>query len=130
MTVAALSTIEQTASAATVSDLSGITVVTVFALLLGILSHVLKQLITARRNKAGVSLNSYVTENWPESALAMIFALVLYLALPEIAQAFPDLLKPLGIGEKQTVFSSFMVGYLANSLSDFIGGRAKTIGGS
>jgi hypothetical protein len=110
--------------------MNGITFITVLALLCGVAAHVLKQLIAARRNQAGLNMRSYCLTHWPEGVLALVSAAVLYLGLPEIAAMFPDLSKALGVGSEQSVLSSFVVGYMANSLADFLGGRARSIAGA
>ncbi len=108
---------------------NGVTFLTAFALLCGVAAHILKQLITARRNRAGVTARDYLVVHWPETLLATISAAVLYLGLPEIAVLFPDLSSSLGVGTRQSVLSSFVVGFMANSIADFLGGRARTISG-
>lgn len=109
--------------------MNGITWLTAFALVCGLVAHALKQLIVARRNTADLSVSNYALTHWPETMLAVVSAIVLYLGLPEIAAMFPDLAAALGIGGSQSVLSSFVVGYMANSLADFLGGRARSISG-
>lgn len=109
--------------------MTGVTAFTFLAMILGLLAHSLKQLIAARRNTAGLNLNAYVLEHWPETLLASISAVVMWLGLPEIASLFPDLARALGVSDSQTILSSFVVGFMSNSLADFLGGRARAIGG-
>ncbi len=109
--------------------MNGVTLWTLFAMLCGLLAHSLKQLIAARRNAAGLTARAYVTDHWPETLLATVSAVVLWLGLPEIAAMFPDLARALGVSDQQTVLSSFVVGFMANSLADFLGGRARALGG-
>lgn len=110
--------------------MTGITTLTVLALVLGLAAHSLKQLIAARRNAADLTVRAYFFGHWPEGLLATISAVVLYLGLPELAAMFPDLAGSLGVNGSQTVLSSFVVGYMANSLADFLGGRARSIAGA
>lgn len=109
--------------------MTGITLITVLALLCGFLAHVLKQLIAARLNQATMTLRDYFIAHWPETVFALIFALIGYLAIPELSVTAPDFAKTIGLGEKQTVLSSAIVGFMSNSLADFVGGRARSIGG-
>ena len=107
----------------------GVTLITFFSMLGGLLVHSMKQLIAARRNDAGLGVTKYVGEHWPETVVATVSSVVLWLGIPEIAAQFPDLATVLGVADKQTVLSSFVVGYMANSLADFLGGRARAVGG-
>jgi hypothetical protein len=109
--------------------IEGVTYITFASMLCGLLAHSLKQLIAAKRNKAGLKIIDYYVENLPETLLATVSALVLWFGLPEIAELFPDLARVLGVTDRQTVLSSFVVGFMANSLADFLGGRARSIGG-
>lgn len=109
--------------------MNGITWLTALALVCGLASHSLKQIIAARRNQANLDLKTYYVGHWPEGLLATISAVVLYIGLPEIAAMFPDLASALGVGAQQSVLSSFVVGFMANSLADFLGGRARSIAG-
>lgn len=109
--------------------MNGLTWLTAFALVCGLVAHALKQIIIARRVSADMSVRQYAVQHWPESLLAVVSAVVLYLGLPEIAATFPDLSSALGVGKSQSVLSSFVVGYMANSLADFLGGRARSIAG-
>ena len=110
--------------------MNGITWITVLSLFCGLLAHGLKQLITAKRSQSDISVRNYAVVHWPESLLSVVSASVLYLGLPEIASIFPDLSSTLGVGKSQSVLSSFVVGYMANSLADFLGGRARSITGA
>lgn len=110
-------------------ETTGITLTTVLAVVCGLLVHILKQLITARRAQASLSLRGYILNHWPESLLSLLCALVLFLAIPELAALFPDFAKPLGLEQRQTIISSFVAGFMGNSIADFIGGRAKAIAG-
>lgn len=96
---------------------------TVIALLLGILAHALKQIVTARRMGTYRGLYCYVVDSWPETLLAVVCSLGLYLALPEIAVLFPDLAATLGIPPVPTLIGSFFAGFVGNSLADVLGGR-------
>lgn len=111
-------------------NLIGITFVTLLAMLCGVLIHVLKQLIAARRTQAGLTLRCYVFDHWPESLLSLLCSFVLYLAIPEIATLFPDFAKSVGITAQQTILSSFAAGFIGNSLADFLGNRVKSIAGA
>jgi preprotein translocase subunit SecY len=108
----------------------GLSLLTFASMVMGLLAHSMKQLIASKRNQAGVSIVQYYTDNLPETILATISAVVLWLGLPELAQLFPDLAKVLGVTDRQTVLSSFVVGFMANSLADFLGGRARAIAGT
>lgn len=93
------------------------------ALLLGILAHVLKQLVGARRAGGYVSLQCYFLSSWPETLLAVCCSLGLWLALPELPHFFPDLAPKLGFSGQQTALGSFLCGFVGNSLADILGGR-------
>ena len=109
------------------SSHEGITAVTVLCLLLGMAAHGLKQLIAARRVKADITVREYVFAHWPETALSCVLSIGFYLALPEGAAVFPDIASMVGLGPKQTPLSSLVVGFVANSLADLIGGRASAL---
>jgi hypothetical protein len=102
---------------------------TVIALLLGIAAHALKQIIGARRAGTYVSLREYFLQSWAETALAVVCALAMYLAYPEIPVLFPALAAALGIGTTQTAFGAFLCGFVGNSLADILGGRLVRIAG-
>lgn len=110
-------------------NLIGITFITLLAMLCGVLVHVLKQLIAARRAQTGLTLRAYVFDHWPETLLSLLCSFVLYLAIPEIAALFPDFAKSIGIADKQSIISSFAAGFIGNSLADFLGNRVKAIAG-
>lgn len=109
---------------------TGVTVVTVFALVCGLLVHGLKQYVQAKRNKAGITFRSYIMENGAETAIAVICSVVLYLGLPELAELMPDIAKYIGVGPKQRIFDSFVCGFIGNSLADLLGKRAQKIAGA
>jgi hypothetical protein len=107
----------------------GITLITALALLCGFLVHSLTQLITARRNAVDITVQQYFIGHWPETLLAAICAIVLYLGMPELATLFPDFAKSIGATGQQTVLSSFAAGFFGNWLSNFLGARARSIAG-
>lgn len=109
--------------------MTGITFVTVFALIAGLLVHGLTQLITARRAQVDVTLRKYFLDHWPETTLAIICAIVMYAALPELATRFPDLAGQVGFGKERTVLSSFLCGFVGNWFANFLGGRARSLTG-
>jgi len=110
-------------------ETTGVTLITLLALLLGLLALSLVQLIAARRNKTGLRVADYVIVHWPETLLGTVCALVMWLGMPEIAATFPDLARLLGISAQQSILSSFIVGFMSNAVADFLGGRARAIGG-
>lgn len=110
--------------------MTGITLWTFLALTCGLVAHALKQYIASRRLGAPVSTRQYWIEHWPETTLAVICAVVLYLGLPEIAAAWPDMATALGLTGQQTILSSFVAGFVSNSLADFLGGRVRTLTGA
>lgn len=108
----------------------GITLVTCAAMAAGVFVHILKHLIAARRNKATVSLKSYIADNKAETILSALCGFIGFLALPEVAVLLPDIAKTIGLGDKQTVLSSFVAGYMGNSFADFLGGRVASLTGA
>jgi hypothetical protein len=110
-------------------NMSGITVLTVLALICGFLVHSLTQLITARRNSVEITVQQYFVGHWPETLLAAICSTVLFLGMPELATYFPDFAKSIGASGQQTVLSSFAAGFFGNWLSNFLGARARSIAG-
>ena len=109
--------------------MSGITWLTALTLLGGLLVHTLKDYGAARMNNVQLTLTQYLSGSWVEGVVATVAALVMWLSLPELAAAFPDLARTAGVGAKQTVLSSFIVGYMSNSLVGLLGNRAKLVAG-
>lgn len=107
--------------------MNGITLITFAALLCGIYVHTAKQIRAAKKLK--VTIRSYFTESMGETITSAVCSLIGYLALPELAHQFPDLAGTIGLTDQQTVLSSFLVGYMGNSLADFVGGRAEKLAG-
>jgi hypothetical protein len=96
---------------------------TLIALILGVLAHALKQVVSARRLGAYRGLYAYVVDSWPESLLAAVCSVGLYLGLPELALLFPDLAATVGLPDHPTIIGSFFAGFVGNSLADVLGGR-------
>lgn len=109
---------------------TGISLLTVLALLAGLFAHSLKQLIAARRNQVQLTPRQYVLGCWPETMLGTMTAIVFWLGQPEIVSMFPDVARQIGFGSSQSILSSFAVGFIGNSLADFLGGRARAIAGT
>lgn len=109
--------------------MTGITLWTAAALLLGLCVHGLKQYGTARRLGVDLTTRVYWLEHWHETAASVACAVVLYLALPEVATLFPDVARMVGLAGTQTVLSSFCAGFFGNSLADLLGARAKMLTG-
>jgi hypothetical protein len=97
--------------------------VTLIALALGVLAHALKQLVAARRLGTYRGLRSYFVDGWPESLLAVVCSVGLYLVLPELAVLFPDLAATIGLPPHPTIIGAFFAGFMGNSLADVLGGR-------
>lgn len=108
-------------------ELTGFSLATFGALLAGIIVHALKQFRTARANKADLTAGGYFGKNWPETVIAGLSAIVLWVGLPEIAATFPELAEQIGLGGDVGVVSSFACGFVANSLADLVGGRARSV---
>lgn len=108
---------------------TGFTFLTFAILLAGIAVHSLKQFRTAKANQADITFNSYFLEHWPETVTAAIGSIVLWAGLPEIAQLMPDFASSIGLSGDVGIVSSFVCGFVGNSLADLIGGRAKSLGG-
>lgn len=100
-----------------------ITIATFTMLVLGVLAHALKQLVSAKRAGAGVTAGEYFLSYWPETLLAAVCSMGMYFGLPELAQLFPDLATTIGLPSKPTMIGSFFAGFMGNSLADILGGR-------
>jgi len=108
---------------------SGFSLVTFGALLAGIAMHVAKQFRAAKKNGASITAVSYFTENAPETITAACGSLVLWAGLPEIADLMPQLAETLGFGGSVGIVSSCACGIVGNSMADWLGDRARVIGG-
>jgi hypothetical protein len=109
--------------------MNGVTWITFLALIGGLLVHTLKDYGAARQNGVQLRPADYFAGAWFETVSATVCAIVLWVGLPEIAATFPDIAKTAGIGEKQSVLASFIVGYMSNSLVGVLGNRAKLVTG-
>lgn len=106
---------------------TGFTLLTFIVLLGGIATHSLKQFVTARVNKAEVTAGSYYGKHWPETAIAVIGSLVLWGGLPELVVVMPEFSATIGLGSTVGIFSSFLCGFVGNSLADLFGSRARSV---
>jgi hypothetical protein len=109
--------------------MNGLTLLTFIALLCGLYVHTAKQIRNAKKIDVKVTYKSYFADNLGETITSAVCSLVGYLALPELAHQFPEMAKTAGLSEQQSVLSSFIVGYMGNSLADFLGGRAEKLAG-
>lgn len=108
---------------------TGFSLVTFAVLLGGIIVHALKQFRTAKTNRAEITVRSYFVNHWAETAIAAIGSMVLWIGLPELADIAPDLAANIGLDGDVGILSSFVCGFVGNSIADLVGGRARTIGG-
>lgn len=110
-------------------DTTGVSLLTFAVMVLGVLTHVLKQFIGASRIQSTITLQQYVLAHGAESIVSAACALVLWLGLPELTLLAPDLATSIGLSGKQGVLSSFACGFVANSLADVLGGRVAAVTG-
>lgn len=110
--------------------MTGITIGTLLALAGGFLVHSLTQLLNARRAQVDITVQQYFLGHWPETIIAAICSLVLYLCMPELKTIFPDFAATIGVDGNRTVLSSFAAGFFGNWLANFLGARAKSIAGA
>lgn len=108
-------------------ETTGFTLLTFAVLLGGIVTHSLKQFGTAKVNKTEVTLRSYYGNHWPETAIAVIGSLVLWGGLPELVVMMPEFAQTIGLGSDVGIFSSFLCGFVGNSLADLFGSRARSV---
>lgn len=97
------------------------------ALALGILTHVLSQIVGARRAGGYISLRCYFVQSWPETMMALTGALGLWLALPELAAMIPDVAGPVELGGQRSILGSFGIGLASNAMADALGGRLSRL---
>jgi hypothetical protein len=109
--------------------MNGINLLTILALLCGLYVHTAKQIRNAKKLDVKVTYKSYFADNLGETITSFVCSLVGYLALPELAAHFPEMAKMAGLSADHTVLSSFIVGYMGNSLADFLGGRVEKLSG-
>jgi hypothetical protein len=109
--------------------MEGFSLLTFAAVLAGLIAHAMKHYVSAKRSQAELTLKAYYIDRWPESVISVVSAFVLWAGLPELATLFPDFSKQVGLSENPGVIASFVCGFIGNSLADFVGGRAKLIGG-
>ena len=108
-------------------EAQGFTLLTFVVMLGGIVAHSLKQFITARNNEQNVTFKTYYLVHWPETVVALIGSFVLWVGIPEVAQFFPAFANSIGITGGVGILSSFLCGFVGNSLADFMGGRVATV---
>lgn len=80
-------------------------------LIFGVLAHFLKFLIQLKRDGKRISPIKYITSNPLETSFAIIGACVGFIALLQFGKLDP--------------VNAFGIGYMANSIADVLGGRAK-----
>lgn len=105
-------------------------VLLVLMLVLGLLAHALSQIIKAKKANPQVTVIGYFTENGLQTGLAVVFAIVGFIALPELHEAFPDAMGALGIKANLTPLNAFLIGFAANFIADFFGNRFNAISGA
>ena len=99
---------------------------TLLTLALGVLAHTLKQMLPARRAGTWPGLTAYFVDYWPETLLAAICSVGLWMSLPELAALIPALG---AAGARQSHLLAFLLGYAGNSFADILGDRAKRLAG-
>lgn len=109
---------------------TGFSLLTFIVLFGGMVVHIAKQFRTARVNQADITIRAYFVEHWPETATGIIGSLVLWMGLPELAEAFPEVAAAIKLGDEVGIFSSFVCGFVGNSLADLVGNRAAAIAGA
>lgn len=110
--------------------MEGISFLTVTMLVLGLAAHGIKQVIAARKANPTLKFFDYYSDNGLQTALSVIFAIVAYALLPELAAQYPDALGVIGVGAERTGLTSFLIGFLSGSIADFFGNRFNSISGA
>lgn len=102
--------------------------VAVLALLLGMLAHTLKQLITSRVTPGvPITLRQYFLTSWQETLFAVLCSIGLFIGYPEVPQWFPALGAFLTLPSYPTPLGGFLCGFIGNSLADILGGRLTKV---
>lgn len=109
--------------------MTGITWITAFALLAGLLVHTLKDYKAAHANGVKLPLGDYVVGEWIDTLSASVMAIACWLGQPELVDKFPDFASGIGLGPTQTIMSSLAIGYMSNSLVGVLGNRSKLVAG-
>lgn len=102
-------------------------------LFLGILLHALHALSTAKVSTGSAGMNpiTYFTQNWLATSTSLVASIAMFMGLPELVVAFPDLVKALGLSTFNTgsFLSGFMCGFLGDVIAGYMGERAKKLYG-
>jgi hypothetical protein len=92
------------------------------ALLAGLIVHTLK----AAAQLQPLTWRRYWKTDWLDWTAGPLCALALWFSHKELSDAMPDLAKAVGVIAKPTLLSSFVCGYLGDSLADLLSLRLGT----
>ena len=101
-------------------------------LFMGLIVHAFKSLLTAKRatgDASGINPITYFTKYWVEAGTALACAFGIWFALPELAAAFGDYTKVIGLTPTTAkgYLPGFMAGMFGDMIADFLGARVRKL---